>query len=70
MRTTITIDDKVHEFVTYYARAKGLTMSAAIGELVRKAECAPEPDPDIRQSLNGFPMFPLRAAERLSPMTW
>ena len=38
MRTTITLDDDVHEFAAYYARARGITLSAAIDELIRKAE--------------------------------
>lgn len=58
MRTTLTLDEDVHEFATYYARAKGLTLSAAIGELVRKGRNAPEPEPDVRRGPNGFPMFP------------
>ncbi len=43
MRTTITLDDDVHEFAQYYANAKGITLSAAMNELVRKAETAPPP---------------------------
>jgi hypothetical protein len=58
MRTTITLDDDVHKFVTYYARVKGLTLSAAIDELIRKAKSAPAPRPDIRIGPNGLPMFP------------
>jgi hypothetical protein len=58
VRTTITIDDDAHEFATFYARARGLTLSAAIVELIRRAESAPEPEPDIRRSPNGLPMFP------------
>jgi hypothetical protein len=58
MRTTITIDDETHEFAAYYARARGLTLSAAIDELIRKAQAAPAPKPDIRIGPNGLPMFP------------
>jgi len=58
MRTTITLDDDVHEFASYYANAKGITLSAAMNELVRKAETAPAPKPDIRIGPNGLPMFP------------
>ena len=58
MRTTITLDDDTHEFAVYYARGKGITLGAAIGELIRKAKAAPEPKPDIRRGPNGFPMFP------------
>jgi hypothetical protein len=59
MRTSITIDDDVHEFASIYATAKGITLSAAINELIRRAETAPEPSPDIRYDSDGFPMFPL-----------
>ena len=58
MRTTITLDDETHEFATYYARARGLTLSAAIDELIRKAQAPPAPKPDIRTGPNGLPMFP------------
>jgi hypothetical protein len=59
MRTTITLDDDVHEFASYYARARGITLSAAIDELIRKAQApTPAPPPEIRYSPNGFPMFP------------
>lgn len=58
MRTTITLDDETHEFAAYYARAKGITLSAAIEELILKARTAPEPKPDIRRGPNGFPVFP------------
>lgn len=59
MRTTITLDDRTHEFAAYYARARGITLGAAIDELIRKAQSAPPPSPpDIRFSPNGLPMFP------------
>ena len=58
MRTTVTLGEETHEFAMYYARARGITLGAAIDELIRKAQTAPEPKPDIRLSANGFPMFP------------
>jgi len=59
MRTTITLDDETHEFATYYARSRGLTLSAAIDELIRKAETAPPPPmPEIEYSEIGLPMLP------------
>ena len=58
MRTTITLDDKTHTFASYYANARGLTLSAAIDELIRKAQTAPKPKPEIVFSPDGFPMFP------------
>ncbi|MGH9607986.1 MAG: hypothetical protein ACRD3N_20045 [Terracidiphilus sp.] len=58
MRTTITLDDETHEFAAYYARARGLTLSAAVDELIRKAQDRPATKPDIRIGPNGLPMFP------------
>lgn len=59
MRTTITLDDETHEFAAYYARVRGLTLSAAIDELIRKAQApAKSPEPDIRRGPNGFPLLP------------
>ena len=60
MRTTITLDGDVHEFATYYAKAKGISFSAAMNELVRKAEESPASNPEtlIVFSPDGFPMFP------------
>jgi hypothetical protein len=58
MRTTITLSEETHEFATYYARARGITLSAAINELIRKAEAGPAPTPDIRIGPNGLPLLP------------
>ncbi len=58
MRTTITLNDETHEFAAYYARARGLTLSAAIDELIRKAQAPPPPTPEIRRSPNGLPLLP------------
>ena len=58
MRTTITLGDETHEFAAYYARVRGLTLSAAIDELIRKAQSAPAPKPEIAHGPDGFPMFP------------
>ena len=59
MRTTISLDDETHEFAAYYARSRGITLSAAIDELIRKAQEGPKPKPDIRIGVpNGLPMFP------------
>jgi len=58
MRTTITLPDETHVFAAYYARARGLTLSAAIDELIRKAQAPAKPEPDIRRGPNGFPMLP------------
>jgi hypothetical protein len=55
MRTTITLNDETHTFASHYAHARGLTLSAAIDELIRKAQAPP---PKIRRSPSGLPMFP------------
>jgi hypothetical protein len=65
MRTTISLDDKAHEFASIYAAAKGMTLSAAISELISKAESAPAPKPEIVFSADGFPMFPPSVAGRV-----
>jgi hypothetical protein len=36
MRTTITLDDDVYELATMYAAGRGITLGAAVGELVRR----------------------------------
>lgn len=58
MRTNVTLDEDVHQLASIYASAKGITLGAAIGELIRKAEAAPPPAPDIRRSASGLAMFP------------
>jgi len=58
MRTTITLSEETHEFAMYYARARGLTLSAAVDELIRKTQEAPGPRPQVRRSENGFPLLP------------
>lgn len=44
MRTSITLDGDVYSFASAYAEAKGISLSAAIGQLVRRAEQVPEPE--------------------------
>jgi hypothetical protein len=59
MRTNITLDDDVHKFAQTYATAKGITLSAAVSELVRQAQDAGPPTPEIRRSaLTGLATFP------------
>ena len=58
MRTNVTLDEDVHQLATFYASAKGITLGAAISELIRKAESMPSPEPDIRRSESGLAMFP------------
>jgi hypothetical protein len=65
MRTTITLNDETHSFAVYYAHARGLTLSAAIDELIHKAQAAPEPKPELIFSSDGFPMFPPSGTSRV-----
>jgi hypothetical protein len=59
MRTTITLTDETHDFASYYARVRGITLSAAIEELIRKAETAPQPPAsEISYSEIGLPLLP------------
>ena len=58
MRTNVTLDEDVHQLASIYAAANGITLGAAIGELIRKAEAAPAAAPDIRLSASGLPCFP------------
>lgn len=59
MRTTVNLDDSVYEFTSQYAAARGLTLGAAIGELVRRAQTPPATSAAaLRRAPNGFPMFP------------
>ncbi len=58
MRTSVTLEDDTYEFVLCYSRGRGITLSAALNELIRKAETAPAPEPEIVFSPEGFPMFP------------
>jgi hypothetical protein len=59
MRTTITLNEETHTFASYYAQARGLTLSAAIDELILKAQTAPAaPHREFRRSPNGLPLLP------------
>lgn len=42
MTLTVNLDPDVYDVASVYADAKGITLSAAISELVRRAEYAPE----------------------------
>jgi hypothetical protein len=43
---TVNLDPDVYNFTSAYAGAKGITLSAALNELVRRAEQVPEPGSD------------------------
>jgi hypothetical protein len=59
MRTTLSMDNDVHEFATIYAASRGITLGCAVNELIRKAKAAPEPEPEIYISpVTGLRAFP------------
>jgi hypothetical protein len=58
MRTSVALDEDVRDFVICYARGHGISLSAALNELIRKAESVPAVEPEIVFSSDGFPMFP------------
>jgi hypothetical protein len=59
MRTTVNLDDDVHEFATIYAEANGISLSAALNEIVRKAEASPARErAELRRGPNGLPLLP------------
>lgn len=69
MRTNVTLDDDVHQFAQIYAAAKGITLSAAISELVRRAQVAQPPAPEIRRSaITGLAAFPASGQTLTSKM--
>lgn len=43
MRANLKLDTDVYAFASTYASAKGIPLGAAISELLRRAEQAPEP---------------------------
>ena len=47
MRTTINLDDDVYQLATLYASGRGMTLGAAVGELVRKANVAPRSSSEL-----------------------
>lgn len=42
-RANITLDPDAYNFASAYAGAKGIPLGAAVSELIRRAEAAPEP---------------------------
>ena len=58
MRTSIQLEDHIHEYASVYASARGISLSAAINELVRRAQAAAPDEPEILKGPSGLPMFP------------
>jgi hypothetical protein len=71
MRTTITIDDDVYELASMYAAGRGITLGAAVGELVRKAKGESGSDSDstgLKTLPNGLRVFAARGRVITSEM--
>ena len=68
MRLTVNLDPDVYNFTSAYAGAKGITLSAALSELIRRAEQAPEAGKDsirLKRNEHGY----LEIAETGEPLT-
>ena len=71
MRTSVTLDDDIYELAHLYARGKGITLGAAIGELVRRGESAPRPESnpsELVRDANGLLVFASRGRTITSEM--
>jgi hypothetical protein len=70
MRTSVTLDDDVYQLAFLYAKGRGLTLGAAISELVRKGESAPRSEAHsselVRES-NGLLVFAARPGKMITP---
>jgi hypothetical protein len=57
MRTSVTLAADIYSFLSAYANGKGITLGAAISELIRRAEQVPEPgsdSPRLKTSPHGY----------------
>ena len=71
MRTTVNLDDDVYQLAMLYATGRGMTLGAALGELVRRAEAGPRlpSDPPRLKTLpNGLRVFAARGKVITSEM--
>jgi hypothetical protein len=59
MRTTVNLDDEVHEIALIYARARDISLGAALSELVRNGKAASQFTEPVRieTAPNGLPVF-------------
>lgn len=68
MRTSINLDADVYSFASAYADAKGITLSTAISELVRRAEQIPEPGAESsRLVMNEYGYYEIVSGDILTP---
>jgi len=57
VRLTVNLDPDLYNFASAYEGAKGITISAALSELVRRAEQAPETSshsPRLKRNEHGY----------------
>ena len=57
MRTNVTLEEDIHQLASSYAHARGITLGAAIGELIRRADSGPAAI-KLRRAPNGVPLMP------------
>jgi hypothetical protein len=59
MRTTVTLDDEIHELALVYARARDISLGAALSELVRgsQAVSAKRTRAKVETAPNGLPII-------------
>jgi hypothetical protein len=66
MRANVNLDNDAYTFAATYASAKGLPLGAAISELLRRAEHAPEPASVLlKESRLGLLVRAKREGERI-----
>jgi hypothetical protein len=61
LRTNVNLADNAHRFASTYAHARGMSLSAALSELVLKAQVIETAEPNtpvFRRSSAGIPLFP------------
>lgn len=60
MRTNVNLADDAHQFVSNYAAGRGMSLSAALTEMVRKVQVIETREPEapmFRRSPAGIPLF-------------
>ena len=71
MRTTINLDDDVYQLATLYSRGRGISLSAALSEMVRNANSplpSDRPSPRLVKAPNGLLVFAPRGRTITSEM--
>jgi macrodomain Ter protein organizer (MatP/YcbG family) len=71
MRTSVTLDEDVYQLAMLYSKGRGLTLGAAIGELVRRGEKAPHVETalcELKRASNGLLIFPSKGRKISSEM--